>query len=358
MPLQVVAQPGLPIDQQRRTTGRRGRGLQHRQQRQADRLQQHLVVHRRARGAQIQQARCGPRGGKDRRLPLHPVKARQHRAAKVQRLGPRCGAVEADAEGNRVVVGQVGHATQAQRARQPGAAHTVRRQAPERAEAGEQQKQHRHQRQPQQRRAGRRHVGQHQRGQQAPGRDQHRQRGEQRLRVQAVRQHQEKTQEKHHHRVAPGAQLQRLQRHQHHQHHHAGLAAQQGALAPGGQADGHHQHRQDLPARRQRAVAQRQQGAPDQHHRRQRAAPERQMAPVRHQCPADHRQLEQGVTGVAGPLAPGQRTVADRGRGWRAGPRGRHGRHVACHKASASSALRRWASPLAGIRSSPGRRRP
>ena len=60
-----------------------------------------------------------------------------------------------------------------------------------------------------------RHVGQHERGQQAPHRDQHRHRDRQRLRVEEVREDEEEAEEEDDERVAARAQLERLQRHQH-----------------------------------------------------------------------------------------------------------------------------------------------
>ena len=90
--------------------------------------------------------------------------------------------------------------------------------------------------------------GQHQRGQQPPHRAEHRQRHQQRLRVQEVGQHQEEAEEEHDEGVAARAQLECLQCHQHHRERHARLLAEQAAVAPEGGGGGQSEHRQQHPA--------------------------------------------------------------------------------------------------------------
>ena len=81
-------------------------------------------------------------------------------------------------------------------------------------------------------------------------------RGEERLRVQERREHQEEAEEEHHQRVAPRAQLQRLQRHQHDQQRDAGVLADQRLL------DGEREHRGQPEQPQHRAAARQRRLAP------------------------------------------------------------------------------------------------
>ena len=209
-----------------------------------------------------------------------------------------------------------------------------------------------------------RHVGEHERGQQAPDRDQHRGGDRERLRIEEVRQHDEEAEEEHDEGVAAGAQLERLQRHQHHRHRHAGLLAEQGAVRPEGQPGRQQQHRDQHPAPGQRGATERELGAPEQHDQGQQRAPCRQVAGMRQHGPADHEQQEQGVARVARQVLPAQpqRCPQRLQRRERAPRRGRSGcvrrRLDHGHSASASRQRRRCAGPPAGAISTPGRRSP
>jgi hypothetical protein len=184
-----------------------------------------------------------------------------------------------------------------------------------------------------QRRPAHRHVGQHQRRQQAPHRHQHRHRPvASDCEYRKLRQHQEEAEEEDHQRVAPRAQFQRLQRHQHHQQRDAGLLAQQRAFGPQRQpAASQHQDGGDDPAVGQRpprqASAARQPSRPST-----RACTTAAGAAGAARWSSRSRQLEQGVAGVARQV--GQAFAQGRD-------------HPAC-SASRSSAARRCASPWPG----------
>jgi len=68
---------------------RAGAGLEQRQRGQAQRLERHLVAQRHAGDAQLGLRLQSRREARDQRAPLRAVEARQHRAAKVERLGRR-----------------------------------------------------------------------------------------------------------------------------------------------------------------------------------------------------------------------------------------------------------------------------
>ena len=61
-------------------------------------------------------------------------------------------------------------------------------------------------------------------------RDQHRGRGQQRLREKEIRQHREEAEEEDHQRIAPRAQFQGLQREKHHDQGHTGVTADHRAM--------------------------------------------------------------------------------------------------------------------------------
>jgi hypothetical protein len=99
-----------------------------------------------------------------------------------------------------------------------------------------------------QRRAAHRHVRVDQRGQQAQQRQQHGERGGQRLREEEVGEHREEAQEEDDEGVAPRPQLQRLERQQHTIERHARVAAEQRAVRGVGGGQRHRQQR-DAPPR-------------------------------------------------------------------------------------------------------------
>ena len=340
LPLAVGAVRQQPTVDARRGIGAVGGHLQQRQQGQLAGLHRHLVAQRFALDLKLQpRALCGWKVG-HQACPLAAVERAQYRAAEVHLLRLRHRPEKAQAQCDRVVFRDGGHTAQAQRARQPRAAHGILRQAPQRADAREQHEEQQHHRHAQRRRARRhtgsapqrrpahRHVGQHQCRQQAPHRHQQPQPGGQRLRIQEVREHQEEAQEEHHQRVAPRAQLQGLERHQHHQQRDAGLLAQQRALAPQREAGGQHQQAADDPAVGQLGGGDGQLRAPGQQRQRHHGAPGRQVQQVRGDGPGDDEQLEQRVARVARQVGQALACVGDHG-----------------HVANRSSAARRWASP-------------
>ena len=305
----VPAQVGIhlrgPAGQHGQALGVRRRGLQQGQQRQADGLEDHFIGHRAALAPQGRACLQAQRAAG--RPPFGAVKLRQHRPTKVQGRGRWHRALEADAKGDAVVVGQIGHLAQPQCAGQAGAAHSVLRQAPQRPDARKEQEQRGHQRQAEQCRAGGepggapqgrladRHAGQDLGRQQTPGGHRHRQPDQQRLRIQALRERQEEAEEEHHQRITAPAQLQHLQRQQHHQHGHAGLLAQQAALGEHGEPGGHQHHGDHRGTARQGAIGERDPGAPEQQHRGERGAPAGQVGGVGQDGPAHHAKLEQRI---------------------------------------------------------------
>ncbi len=241
-PLQVGALQEAPAGHLRRGVGAVGRDVEQRQQRQARRLERHLVAHGLAAQAQLAVVGSSGKPPTVAAPPLEAVEAREHRAAQVERFRCRRPAEEAQPQRHAVVDRDLGHLAQAQRARQPGARHRVARQAPQRADARKEHEQQHHRRRADQRgargqaagaaqaRLPDRHVRQHERGEQPPHRHEHGRSHRHRLRIQEVREHEEEAEEEHHERIAPRAQLQRLEHHEHDEHRDAGFLAEQRAV--------------------------------------------------------------------------------------------------------------------------------
>ena len=323
--LQIVLHDHLHAFDERRMR----RSLEQRQHRQAQGLQRHLITQLLAQRAQVagKTARRGEGGWQ--RAPLGSVKPPKHRAAEIHGLRAWHGALEAHPQRDAVVQRHFGHRPHAHAQRKAGAGGSVLGYAPQGPDAREQHEQQRHDGRAEQGGARReraglaqaglsgRHVGEHERRQQAPHRHQHGAGNEQRLRIQEVREHQEETEEEHDEGVASGAQLEGLERHQRHRHRDAGLLAEERLIRPQRQARGHAQHQQDDAAAGQGALAHCEQGAPDQHRASKYAAPDGKVGHVRRNGPADHADQEQCVARFTRQVAPARPA-------WPAGPAIRH----------------------------------
>ena len=351
-PAQIVARAHAIAFDLRRDRAR----FEQRQHRQAQRLERHLVAHRLAAHLQLcsrrHRSRCTAHRFVGERPPFNAVEARQHRTAKIQRFLRRHTSAKAHAQRDAVVQRDFGDRSHAHAVRQAGHCHAVLRHAPQRSEAREQHEHQGHDRRAEEGRARRqrarlaqtrltdRHVGEHERGQQSPHRDQHRCSHRQRLRIEKVCQHDEEAEEEDDEGIAPRAQLERLQRHQRDRHRDAGFFAEQRPVRPERQSCGQQQHRDDDPAPRERRVVQCELRAPQQHRGGQQRAPQRQMRHMRQHRPRDHAQQEQRVARVARQVAPVGEPERQR------------------HSAKASRQLRRCASPCARATSRPGKPRP
>ena len=243
--------------------------------------------------------------------PVATIEAVQNRASEVHLVMQGRRALEAHAHGHAVVQGEFGHLAELDAVGQTCSRAAVGRGAPQGADARKEQVQrqhdgHAHRHAARRGANGRGNGGasllslcQHQRAQQAEGGQQHQRGQADGLRMQELRQHQEKAQRCHHEGVAPCPQLQRLERRQQGHQGDAGLSAEERLVRGQGQPGGCGQRNQQHPARRQRGIVPGQPGSPGDGHGRAHAAPQGQAPDVRQDANGDHGQQPQGVAALA-----------------------------------------------------------
>ena len=226
-------------------------------------LQQHFVAHLPGRpcgrGSGLLVVSTGHHG-KVAADPFLPFESAQHRAAKVQVLPGRQGAVKTHAKGDAVVLRQLGDVAHGHVVAQAGFGAVVGGQPPQRGKARKQHEQRQHDGRAQGRHAQRNqkslvqrrvacgHVGVDQGREQGQHAHHNARSGEQRLREEEMAQQREKAQKKDHEGIAPRLDLERFEREQQQNQRAACFAPHDGAKLRGGKRQRQQQQANHQPA--------------------------------------------------------------------------------------------------------------